>query len=117
MVVDDEPIVLDVTSRLLEEFGYIVITAGGGKAAIESYSQHSSNIDVVLLDMTMKDMTGGEVLDELVKIRRDVRVVLCSGYTEEDIAEKMQSKKRSDFLQKPFTAAALIEAIERSNAA
>jgi CheY-like chemotaxis protein len=62
--------------------------------------------------MTMPDMGGGEVLDQLRRMDPKVRVVLCSGYTEEDVAERIETAQVSAFLQKPYSASALVSAIE-----
>ncbi len=114
LVVDDEPAVLQVACSLLREFGYDVIAANSGHDGVAQYQKHAAQIDAVVLDMTMPDLSGGEVLDELRRHDPLVRVVLCSGYTEEDIASRIETAQVSAFLQKPYSAAALVSAIERA---
>lgn len=111
LVVDDETIVREVTCRLLEAFGYRAIPADGGSEALRLYAELRPNIDVVLLDMTMADMGGGEVFERLVAEYPGVRVILCSGYFEEDLSVELGSGAAA-FLHKPYAANDLVAAIE-----
>jgi two-component system, cell cycle sensor histidine kinase and response regulator CckA len=117
LVIDDEPAVRDVTRRLLAELGYAVVTADGGRSGIAAYSAQPSRFDVVLLDLTMSDLSGREVMEELVRIDPKVRVVLCSGYAEEDVRDRFESANLVAFLHKPYTTALLVEAVERARRA
>ncbi len=108
LVVDDEKSVRDVCSNLLSESGFAVLVAAGGRRGIELFEQHADEIDAVLLDMTMPDLGGPEVLGMLRRIRPDVRVVLTSGYSEQDAARHL-AEGRCAFLQKPFRIDELVE--------
>lgn len=114
LVVDDEPMVREVSATMLREFGYDTLEAGSGRAALAQFARHAERIDVVLLDMTMPDLSGSEVLTELRAMHPEVRVVLCSGYTKDDIGEHVATEHVAAFLQKPFNASALVRAIERA---
>jgi PAS domain S-box-containing protein len=109
LVVDDEEMVRVVAASIIENFGFDTLTAAEGRAAIEVFRQNADEIVLVLLDMTMPHMTGEEVLAELHAIRPDLPVLLASGYTEADAAERCQSGSGgcAGFIQKPYRAAQL----------
>ena len=107
LVVDDEPAVLRVNTRLLEKLGYDVLAAPGGKRAVELMRQHSEKISVVILDMIMPDMSGRMTYDALREIAPNLKVLLCSGYSLEGEAQENIASGCKGFLQKPFDAAAL----------
>ncbi|HMO95988.1 MAG TPA: response regulator, partial [Tepidiformaceae bacterium] len=87
LVVDDDETVRSVTRRMLEHAGYTVLQAGDGIQALEAYRENPG-IDLVLLDMTMPHMDGEETFRELRRLSSDIRVVLTSGYNEQDATER-----------------------------
>jgi PAS domain S-box-containing protein len=113
LVVDDEPIVRSVTQRLLEQLGFRVLSAPDGKSGIATFSAHRDQIRVVLLDLTLGDMSGLEAMAAIRKVAPAVPVVLASGYSAEDVSSALSGSDRVTFLQKPFTLEALLDAIER----
>ncbi len=113
LLVDDEPGVLSVLAAGLMKIGYRVISAAGGRPALELLSVHRDEVDVVVLDMVMPDLGGREVFDRLREIDRGVRVVLASGYAADDAIERMLEDPHCGFIQKPFTMAELSRTIER----
>lgn len=108
LVVDDETIVRDVAKALLEASGFGVLTAVNGRDAIEVFASHSAEIAVVLLDLTMPDLGGEQVFREMHAMQPEVPVLLCSGYSEEDIMGRFPSKGLAGFIQKPFESSTLI---------
>jgi len=102
LVVDDEPMVRDVTREMLAGLGYTVLTAGSGPEALEVYRSGEAEIDVVVLDMIMPGMGGGEVYDALRSLDPSVRVILSSGYSLDGQASEILEKGIRGFLQKPF---------------
>jgi PAS domain S-box-containing protein len=102
LMVDDEKTVLDVTREMLEVLGYRVLTAHSGQEAIEAYQTNRYDIDLMILDMIMPGMGGGEVYDRLKKINPEVRVILSSGYSLNGMAKSILDKGVQSFLQKPF---------------
>lgn len=116
LVVDDERSVRDVTKRLLEECGYTVLTAEDGKSALGVFAAHQREIHVVLLDLTMGDMSGLEVLSEMDRLAPGQPVVLASGYSADDVATELAGRERVRFLQKPFSFESLVDALERVRA-
>jgi PAS domain S-box-containing protein len=103
LLVDDEDIVIDVGKRLVERLGYKVLVARGGKEAINIYREKQYKIDMVILDMVMPDMGGGETFDRLKEIDPHIRVLLSSGYSVEGQATDILKRGCDGFIQKPFT--------------
>jgi two-component system cell cycle sensor histidine kinase/response regulator CckA len=102
LLVDDEEIVIDVGSQLLEKLGYTVFDARGGKEAIQIYQENKDNIDMIILDMIMPDMGGSDVYDKIKTIDPDVKVLLSSGYSIDGQATEILKRGCNGFIQKPF---------------
>jgi PAS domain S-box-containing protein len=107
LVVDDEACVRDVARRALEYSGFEVVTAVDGRAAIEEILRRPE-IRAVVLDLAMPEMGGDTAANEIRTIRPDLPILLCSGYAERDAKERCAY---SAFLQKPYSAGALIEKV------
>lgn len=112
LVIDDEANVRDVARVALEERGFTVLLASDGYEAIEIFRGRAADVAAVLLDLSMPRMSGEETLAELRRLKRDVRIVLTSGYNEEEIAAKFTGKGLAGFVQKPFRATDLVEKIQ-----
>ncbi len=112
LLVDDEAVVLDVNRPMLERLGYRVHCAGSGQEAIDFIHGHRGEIDLVILDMIMPDMGGGETFERIRQLAPDIRVLLCSGYSLNDQAAEILNRGCDGFLQKPFTMAELSEKLE-----
>jgi two-component system, cell cycle sensor histidine kinase and response regulator CckA len=109
LIIDDEAAVRVTAQMTLEQFGYSTLTARSGMEGLEIYRRHRHKIEAVLLDMVMPVMNGGDVLAELRKIDPKVRVIISSGYTEnENIPADISS-----FLKKPYRNDELIAAIHQ----
>jgi PAS domain S-box-containing protein len=116
LVVDDEAPVRDVAVRALETSGYEAIAVNDGAEAIEAVIRHPE-IDVVLLDLAMPKMTGDRAAPEIRRARPEIRILLSSGYAEQEARERFRNVRLDGFLQKPYTARALIRALRASLAA
>ncbi len=103
LLVDDEDLILTVASDMLKTLGYTVITAQDGPSALDMYKQNQEAIDLIILDMVMPDMGGGEVFDEFKKINPNVKVLLSSGYSLNGQASRIIDRGCDGFIQKPFT--------------
>ena len=103
LVIDDDEDVRRLVGRMLERSGFTVLTAPDGREGLALFREHANEVTFVLLDMTMPHMGGDETFRELRRIRADVRVVLMSGYTEEEITSRFAGKGLAGFLHKPFT--------------
>ncbi len=111
LLVDDEPVVLDVGSEMLETLGYRVIKASGGRKAVEIYMEDPKAIDLVVLDMVMPDMSGKEVFETLCKVDPEARVILSSGYSLEGQAGEILARGCRGFIQKPFDLKGLAQVV------
>ncbi len=111
LLVDDEDSVLDIGQRFLKFMDYEVLTARSGNEAIEIYQKYHTSIDLVILDMIMPRMGGGEVFDHLKKINPNVKVLLSSGYSINNEAAKLLEKGCSAFIQKPFDIKQLSQSV------
>jgi CheY-like chemotaxis protein len=103
LLVDDEAMIIDVGRGLLDELGYTVMAAGSGPEALEVYRQNSGRIDIVIMDMIMPGLGGGETFDRLKRINPNVKVLLSSGYSINGQASKIMERGCDGFIQKPFT--------------
>ena len=113
LIVDDEETVRTVARRVLESRGFPVRLADGGVSAIQMLREDPAAVDIVLLDMTMPDMSGAVTLEELRRIRPDLPVLLSSGYTQTD-ALPATMPVASGFIQKPYRPAELVDAIRKA---
>ncbi len=107
LLADDEAMIVDVGRQLLERLGYHVLTAASGRETLEIYRKEKDHIDLVILDMIMPGMGGGEVFDRLHKINPGVRVILSSGYSVNGQATEILNRGCSGFIQKPFNLESL----------
>ena len=112
LVIDDEEGVRQTAKAALESYGYNVAVAANGKEGVNLFRELRHEIAAVLLDMTMPVMSGEEAFMWLQKIRQDVRVVLSSGYNEAEATRRFTGKGLAGFVQKPYTAARLAEAVK-----
>jgi len=112
LVVDDEQTVLSVTSEMLQRSGYSVVTAENGRRALELFEAHAAEVGAVLLDLTMPDLNGDQVFAKMRIIDPNARVILMSGYSEQEATSQFRGEGLVGFLQKPFTPATLNERVD-----
>ena len=103
LLVDDEKSIRAVCSKQLQRLGFEVLTAEDGRQAVDIYCGRKADIALVLLDLTMPHMNGEEVYRELRQINPDVRVILASGYSENDVSSRFAGKGLAGCLHKPYT--------------
>ena len=113
LLIDDEKMILDVGLELLEELGYTVLSAMSGQEAIDVFQKDQDNIDLVIMDMIMPGMGGGETFDRLKEINPEVKVLLSSGYSINGQATKIIRRGCDGFIQKPFNMNQLAEKIQK----
>lgn len=112
LVIDDEEVVRNVTKRMLSRIGYEPLLAEDGVVGIEAYKKNKDQIVGVLLDMTMPRLSGEETLSRLKEINPNVRVLLMSGYSEQEASNRFMGKGLSGFMQKPYTPQDLQEKLQ-----
>ncbi len=113
LIVDDEEIVRSVCSEMFCELGVEAVTANGGEEALRIFREQGERISLVLLDYSMPGMDGIAVFRELRIIRPDIRVLLASGYSEEEVAERFKGLRLNGFIQKPFNLKRLGDEVKR----
>jgi two-component system cell cycle sensor histidine kinase/response regulator CckA len=111
LLVDDEDRIVDIGEKTLKFLGYKVLLARNGKEAVELYKKNQARIDIVILDMIMPEMGGGEVYDRLKEINPHVRVLLSSGYSIDGEASEILKRGCNGFVQKPFSMKELSQRI------
>ncbi len=102
LVVDDEEGVRKVVKEMLEEAGFDVLVAADGREAVDVFREYPGEIAAVLLDMTTPQLSGEDALRELRRIKPDVRVILSSGYDEQEVTDRFAGKHLAGFIQKPY---------------
>ncbi|MCK5759915.1 MAG: response regulator [Candidatus Delongbacteria bacterium] len=103
LVIDDELVLRELSTSMLKQCGYNIITASDGVEGIQIYKEKYSEISAIILDMVMPKINGKETFIELKKINPDVKVLLASGFTRDDRVEEVIELGVKDFIQKPFT--------------
>jgi CheY-like chemotaxis protein len=111
LLVDDEQLILDVGTKMLQYLGYNVLEAGDGQQALDLFNQNKNGLDLVILDMNMPGMDGAIVYEKLKTIRPDVRILIASGYFETNRIRGMLKNAYTGFIQKPFSVDALSDKI------
>lgn len=114
LVVDDERAVRLAAGRMLETIGFEVVVAMDGVEAVEIFERDPGRFAVVLLDLTMPRRNGEETFAELRRIRPDIRVVLMSGFNQDEATSRFVADDLAGFVAKPFTAAVLSGALRRA---
>ncbi|MBD3368218.1 MAG: response regulator [Candidatus Eisenbacteria bacterium] len=114
LLVDDEETVRLVGASMLEQSGFKVVTASDGNEAVEYFRDHQDEVGCVLLDLTMPRMDGRETFDELRRIREDVRVVLSSGYSEQEVYGQFAGEGIAGFVQKPYLMDSLVSEVQHA---
>jgi len=111
LLVDDDYLVGNVTEQLLERFGYWIDFRTSPTDALVHFRQNPYGFDLVITDMIMPIMTGDEFAFEIKKIRKDMPVILCTGYSVSLSKEKALKMGIEEVLMKPLTMSALEKAI------
>lgn len=113
LVIDDEPAVRAMIGRLLTRMGYGVLEAPGGQEGLELLVVRP-DIAVVLLDLTMPGLGGAETLQRLRALRPALPVVIMSGYSAEEVRERLGAARRVGVLEKPFVLATLRRIVDET---
>ena len=111
LFVDDEKSIANATSAMLGRLGYKVDAKISSRAALEAFRDNPDGFDIVITDQTMPDITGVELTHELLKIRPDIPIILCSGFSESINAENAQTMGIQKFVMKPIVMSEIAEII------
>ena len=113
LLVDDEETLVITTAKLLERLGYTVVSEMNPVKALEKFEQSGKAYDLVMTDKTMPGMTGYELAGKIRQIRPDIPILLCTGFEEKDIMEKMQKTGIKGYIMKPVNRRDLAVAVRR----
>jgi two-component system, cell cycle sensor histidine kinase and response regulator CckA len=112
LIVEDEDPLLDMLSMVLETQGYMTLKAGDGRQAVELYQQNQKEIDLVITDMGLPEMTGKDEFRELKKINPKVKVILASGFLEPETRSELLQEGAKGFIQKPYRPESILRIIQ-----
>ncbi len=102
LYVDDEEPLVDLGKKIMEFLGYDVVTKTNSLEALELFREQSDNFDLVITDMTMPNLTGMELSQELMHIRPEIPIILCSGFSAGISAAKIKKSGIREFVAKPL---------------
>ncbi|MCD4706261.1 MAG: response regulator [Candidatus Sabulitectum sp.] len=94
--------ILESDKQMLERPGFNALTAPHGRNAVKLFRKHSEDIVPVILDLIMPHLDGEETFRKLQLIRKNVRVVMCSGYNEQEVTRQFAGRSLAGFLHKPY---------------
>ncbi|MHB1185601.1 MAG: PhnD/SsuA/transferrin family substrate-binding protein [Desulfobulbia bacterium] len=113
LVVDDEEAIVQLEQKLLESLGYQVTATTKSVEAWQVFKAHPDSFDLIITDMTMPHMSGNELATEIMKLRQDMPVILCTGFSETINEEKAKANGIREYLMKPISKNDLATAIRR----
>jgi len=111
LLVDDEEMIVDIMSEMLEQLGYRVSAFNNSRDALETFRFQSEKYDLVITDMTMPNMTGDQLAKEMKKLRPDIPIIICTGYNESISKAKSHFDGIQDFIMKPVNMKKLSSSI------
>ena len=113
LLVDDEASVRSTTGDMLRVLGFTVVTAADGREALQQYRLVKDEVSLVLMDLNMPRVSGEEAFRELRRMDAGVRVVLSSGFSEQEVSRKFLGQGLAGFIQKPYTLSTLRDTLSR----
>ncbi len=113
LFIDDEQVLIEIGSQMLEQFGYEVVTKRSSTEALELFRAEPDRFDLVITDMTMPDMTGDKLAHELMKIRPQIPIILCTGHSRLVSEEKAKDIGIKAFVMKPLVMRNLAETVRK----
>jgi CheY-like chemotaxis protein len=103
LLVDDEEMMVDVTGRILDRLGFDVVGKTSSLDALEEFQKEPDKFDLVITDQVMPNMTGTQLAEELISIRSDIPIILCSGFPENVSPDQLEKIGIREFIAKPIT--------------
>jgi signal transduction histidine kinase/CheY-like chemotaxis protein len=107
LMVDDEELLLTMGQTVLSSYGYYVMTASSGKKALEIMNEQASQIDLLITDLVMPNMSGRELIDHVRRLSPDIKILCTTGYV-----QPSGSTRQGSYLQKPFTSTDLLRKVK-----
>ena len=113
LFVDDEKALTDIGREMLEGFGFDVVTRTSSIEALEAFKYRAKDYDLVITDQTMPNMTGLELAREILNLRPDMPIILCTGFSDAVSYDRLRDIGIGDFIMKPILKHDLIASISR----
>ena len=111
LYLDDDKVLADIGEKMLKKLGYRVNSRTSPYEALEAFKANPSKYDMVITDMTMPGMTGDILAKEILKLRSDIPIIICTGFSNMMSPEKASKIGIKDFLMKPLTMGDLSKSI------
>ena len=112
LLVDDEEMMVDVTSQILTRLGYEVVSKTNSLDALKEFQEKPDEFDLILTDQVMPNMTGTQLSSAIISIRPDIPIILCSGFPEKICTEELNSIGIKQFIMKPVSRQVITSAVE-----
>jgi PAS domain S-box-containing protein len=113
LLVDDEPMVIEVGEMMLEAIGFDIVTAKDGIEALEQLRRYQSQIALIILDLTMPRMDGFEAFHEITRTAPEIPIIIASGYTRGQVRQQFREHEPAAYLKKPFRVDQLADTIRQ----
>lgn len=113
LLIDDEDVIREMVTEILEHEGFDVVAASDGERGLDLFGERGEVIDVVLLDLSMPGLSGQDTFARLLEKRPDVPVILSSGYDHEEAMRRFEGQAPAGFIQKPYRPEQLKAEIRR----
>jgi CheY-like chemotaxis protein len=114
LVIDDDEAVLELAEEFLTRAGHEVVTARGGREGLAHFARDPTGFAAVVADLAMPDMDGGQVLEELRRLRPDVPVILATGHGSDRVARSAERAGPVGFLRKPYAPEDLLARVTQA---
>jgi CheY-like chemotaxis protein len=112
LIVEDEPVLREMTRDILKDCGYEILEASSGKDALDVWSRRARKIDLLLTDMVMPEgVSGVDLAEQLLVGQPNLKVIFTSGYTADQVSSEVLAKTQAHFLQKPYSHSGLAKAV------
>ncbi|HBZ55376.1 MAG TPA: hypothetical protein DEO88_08220 [Syntrophobacteraceae bacterium] len=112
--VDDDEVLMKVGEQMLKQLGYQVVGASSSREALHIFGQRAVEFDIVVTDFTMPQMTGMMLAEEILKLRSDIPIILCTGYSDQVDGDSAKARGVREFVMKPLALRELAEVIRRT---
>ena len=113
LIVDDEPILVKLVTEMLRLMGYDIVSTTSSKEGLEIFKNAPDDFNIVITDMTMPEITGDMLAQEMISIRKDIPVILCTGFNEHISEARAREIGIREFMMKPVNMKILSDIIQR----
>ena len=111
LLIEDEDAVRRFIASALRQYGYIIFETSNASGARSVFNNENGKFDLIFSDVILPDKNGLDLVEELLSGKKDIPVIMCSGYTEEKVQQSIISKRGFQFIQKPFKILELLKII------